>query len=539
MTAWIALGITVPCASAPARGFDVSQPRSDLILIAKTPDGTKPEYPPVAFFHDRHTLALKERADSCGICHAAAGAEKTFSSFAYKDTAVSGAKSPGDLYHASCTGCHTEMGRNGRKTGPPQAACRNCHSDALAAPPQRPVRLDKALHYLHIASPKIPASLDGRNCGSCHHVEEDSCYTCHPAAGAIPVNKIKGDAPPPLRQASHQSCIHCHLSVKSAGGKSAETIPVTCSACHGPEAQKASAARTAYPDVPRLQRGQPDARLLLPMAKKNIKFTGMQAPISFNHKLHENVNTDCRGCHHKKIGDCTSCHPLEGNDSGDHISLHTAMHSKKAKQSCVGCHEAQMRKKIYAAGYANMRRGNALYAACAFCHAASEGGGRERAKYRGIYDLSPEEKTKTAGEEAAKRAANAAAPSARKAVPERLEISLLSEKYHPVGLPHARIIAALQKSFRSNRLASAFHVRADALCRTCHHNSGREAWKPLKCVSCHMVAKHIPKGFIVNLENAYHRQCITCHEALQQKPLGEDCEGCHKKIAEKQGGSRD
>jgi hypothetical protein len=273
---------------------------------------------------------------------------------------------------------------------------------------------------------------------------------------------------------------------------------------------------------------QPDVKLLLPVAGENIKITGMLPPVSFNHKFHEEKSGDCRSCHHKKIGDCVSCHPLEGNESGNHTTLFTVMHSREAKQSCIGCHESQKQKSICLGCHSGGRHsGNSE--ACVTCHTKPAKIGLEQAEDGSLLRLPGEEATRLAQSEAERRAMENADSFTKKSIPEKVVINILSNENGPVHLPHGKIIETLRKSLKGDRLVDAFHVRADTLCQGCHHNSGRDAWNPSKCASCHGSSTQISKNITPNLKDAYHAHCTTCHEALQQQPLSGNCEGCHQK----------
>ncbi len=80
-------------------------------------------------------------------------------------------------------------------------------------------------------------------------------------------------------------------------------------------------------------------------------------------------------------------------------------------------------------------------------------------------------------------------------------------------------------------------------CAECHHvyKDGKNVWtegeKVEKCSKCHPViwpkGKKKKKGVAMKLQNAYHKNCKTCHKALakEDKPTGpfKKCTKCHEK----------
>jgi hypothetical protein len=79
------------------------------------------------------------------------------------------------------------------------------------------------------------------------------------------------------------------------------------------------------------------------------------------------------------------------------------------------------------------------------------------------------------------------------------------------------------------------HMEAELSCKDCHHlyENGKnildeskleEGNKDLRCVACH------GRGSRLNLEEAFHNQCIGCHRKAQRenkKAVPQYCGGCH------------
>ena len=80
-------------------------------------------------------------------------------------------------------------------------------------------------------------------------------------------------------------------------------------------------------------------------------------------------------------------------------------------------------------------------------------------------------------------------------------------------------------------------------CTECHHvyEGGKNVWKEgdhvEKCSKCHPLVwpkgKKKKKGEAIKLQNAYHKNCKTCHKKLlkAKKPTGptKKCNKCHAK----------
>ena len=75
-------------------------------------------------------------------------------------------------------------------------------------------------------------------------------------------------------------------------------------------------------------------------------------------------------------------------------------------------------------------------------------------------------------------------------------------------------------------------------CTECHHDyqDGKNIWTkkdPVKkCVSCHDPGKK--QGDVIKLQNAYHKNCKTCHKKLVKEKRSKTspfkkCSGCHQK----------
>ncbi len=536
--------------------------RADVVIIDAMAADKKLELPPVTFLHDQHTRAMAAQQKDCATCHKPAekGPDGAYS-FAFMGADKVKGDALKDLFHKNCIGCHAALARESKKTGPLEAECRRCHTRPDVADERQDIGFDKVLHFKHTATSAIPPKDDPKkNCAACHHVydsatqklvwgkdKEDSCRACHmiPADRdkALKKNPLAKDDQgelakrPTLPDAAHAACVNCHQSIAAKKQADIKTGPVECAGCHSIEAQAKLKAELGNDlvagSIPRLERGQPDAVLLLPVpGKKDAEVAGTMRPVSFNHKLHEAKNADCRTCHHKKIAACGECHTLEGKAEGGFVNLAQAMHKVDSARSCVGCHNAQTMKPSCAGCHSTMPK-ELPKDSCGQCHTAPQGVAPEKAEDGSLMKLGKEERAGLAAAEVARRDARAAQVIEDKDIPETVTIGLLSNEYEPAKLPHRKIVKALMARQSNSTLAKAFHADPTTLCQGCHHNSPATKTPP-KCASCHAadVAPGAP-GNRPALKAAYHLQCMTCHARMDQKPAQTECADCHKPRANK------
>lgn len=515
---------------SPAPGKTPAPPRTDRIIIDTLAAYGKLELPPVAYFHDKHTEALAKEKKDCSTCHLT---ENGRMSFAYRRTSATRPEEIQGIYHAGCIGCHMEMAAQNKKTGPLDGFCRSCHNAAPPAAQPLPARLDKLLHYRHVASPDISAPKDKNNCGVCHHQadpqtgkliyvkgKEDSCLTCH---GEKAVGRV-----PSLRTASHEQCVRCHLELGAKGVKKNGPYE-SCAACHSAAGQALIAkSNQAYveklPDrqVPRLMRGQPDAVLLTWLEKKApAEPAARMDPVPFNHKAHEAYTDSCRSCHHTGISSCSSCHTLLGDKAGGGVTYEQAMHSPTSSHSCIGCHAARTRQPDCAGCHATMARKDAPDG-CRLCHQPLPKG---TLPLNELASLTPEQRTAVAEIMLKSRPAQPA-PLPPGQLPGTVIIGELSREYEPVAFDHADHVAKLAKAVQGSRLAQYFHGEALTLCQGCHHNSPASLTPP-RCSSCHARDFDPRQPARPGLQAAYHGQCMSCHKEMQVKLAATACQECH------------
>lgn len=502
-------------------------PAGRVILYPATADG-KGELPPVPFDHDAHAKVMQDRGQDCTSCHkpAAQGesdAGKTALSYAFKNTREKSAKSAKDLFHDGCISCHAAQAKTGKPSGPQEAECRACHNAPAAAQNAKPFdpALDKGLHARHITSRDVtapgkkPGTVAPVNCAACHHpiagdatgkTTRESCRSCHE----------------PFRQTAHDNCISCHLTVTKAKKPSG---PVNCAGCHDAATWN---KYTRPAKVPPLFAGQPASRLMTPQPAKDGKDAPTSLPpVPFNHKVHENALPSCRSCHHSTLKSCSSCHTTEGSPQGGGVTLPQAMHKADSTYSCVGCHEKRKTTTTQCAGCHTPKPVAMVKQDCAFCH---KGATPDQAKAAGAKAGMSAPATTPPATPAPTGDATPAAPPAP---PEKVTIGGLSNEFEPSVLPHGDIIRALNKGITAAAPSmTAMHTENYTACQACHHNSPPSATPP-KCASCH--EKSAPAGAARPdsrplLKEAYHQQCMGCHDRMQiKKPANTDCAACHTK----------
>lgn len=297
--------------------------------------------------------------------------------------------------------------------------------------------------------------------------EEDSCRACHLKRSEQAAFLEQGLSAEELEvsgigvllrrvsleEAMHTACVNCHLSIRERAKMNVERTPVpaagpvNCQGCHNASYAAAMQVRIAEapvppfvfgsgksgreveqlpgwawnpafaqdfakgPDadeqdaggIPRLQRGQPDAVLILAAPLPSFitdsgTGSGFMSPVSFNHAFHEGQVNNCRSCHHVKIAACTSCHliggtPEPGRDFSatgmrknvpqaslfeggpqqpSTVPLALAMHAADSERSCIGCHN-RVKEQAACAGCHVSLPARISQASCASCHAMPPG----------------------------------------------------------------------------------------------------------------------------------------------------------------------
>lgn len=501
--------------------------RVDALEIRIFEKGETHQMPPAIFMHDRHTSTLKDR--DCSACHEETdeGAEAALA-FEFKGTAELSSEAAKKRYHADCIGCHKDRAGQFEKTGPLVENCRGCHQPPSDVRPQRKqISFDRSLHFKHESAEPItyqPEKSD-ENCGACHHVydeqaekliykegEEGSCRYCHKPQRIDDTRSFKN--------AAHDDCVNCHRRFKEDDIKAG---PVECRGCHSAEGL---AEIERIRDVPRLDRGQPDARIMADWLAAAGESGEMPAQYmkaaAFDHLQHENAAADtCRKCHHESLEACRACHKSKGAEEGGFVSLERAMHDMDSERSCTGCHKDQNTAGQCAGCHAQMPETRFAGLDCEACHAL----GAERLK---PLPLGDEKKNAIAGS-AVKARPDRIRTVAEDRIPEELEIDVMVDEYQAAQMPHRKIVNTLVDKIGDNSLAAVFHKEAQTLCSGCHHNSP-PGLNPPKCTSCHTAAAKAPPGSDrPGLKAAYHGQCIECHKQMGlEEPAATDCKACHE-----------
>lgn len=499
--------------------------RWDGIFIQETEKGMKDEMPPVLFLHDLHTQALKGK--DCATCHL----KDTAGQYAFQF--MQAAETAGDarmtLFHDNCIGCHDQMRKDGRDSGPETENCRACHQQTPKTPVSRKIlSFDHALHYRHVSADTIKPTAPGMdgNCGNCHHeYDKDAKKTVYAPGkeGACAYCHLETDTDPAraLETVYHEACVNCHKSGKDK--KLKETGPVNCLGCHADEGLKAI---KTVASVPRMKRNQPDAVFMATSMKKAVadgeKPQLMAAPVAFNHLAHEKSVDSCKTCHHAALDECIACHTVTGDKKGGYIPLEKAMHDINDPASCVGCHRQTQKKNE-----------------CAGCHVWTQQARPEQTACNSCHQINMADASALPMNEEQQTAAALAAVAERKIpplaytdteVPDTVIIDTMKDTYEGAVLPHRKIVHTLLAGINKDGMGTWFHSEKYTMCQGCHHNSPMKTGVPPKCAACHN-----PKpgkktdGGRPGLTAAYHTQCMGCHNQMGiEKPAATDCVACHK-----------
>ena len=488
--------------------------RSDVITIDSLKAYGELEYAPVTFRHELHTEALRKAGKDCTACHVRDDKGKL--SLKFKRTGNTGKKAVEQIYHDNCIGCHKEMAAAGQQSGATE--CGGCHQLRPSSVSNRqPAGFDLSLHARHSAAFKD-------KCETCHHQydkttkklvyvkgQEESCRACHGEKATADVRS--------MQDAAHGECVTCHEERAAAGAK--ENGPLTCSGCHDASMQAKVKKLT---DIPRMKRNQPDVTLVSTIIAVEAGAAGApeaaMASVPFDHKAHEAYNDTCRVCHHKTLEACSKCHTSRGDEKGGYVTLEQAMHKTTAQQSCVGCHEKRQQKPECAGCHNSMPKGMEQKDSCAKCHV--------KKLDEPVGAMSAERKAAVAVELLDSRAV-ATANLSDSDIPEVVEIKDLVDQFQSAKFPHRKIVRALEKKVKDDKLAAVFHGDMLTLCQGCHHHSPASKTPP-RCVTCHSKTQVTETGFRPGLKGAFHKQCMGCHEAMKlEKPADTACVECHKK----------
>ena len=559
--AWILIGGTRNIHSMSPEIDGPKKTLSTPIIIDHKGKATKLDRAPVVFDHDTHTkVLLKDNPLNCALCHVIKEKDPSFGNsevgvFKFPKKAVEMNDKAAIMYgyHNECISCHKKMRSEGKKSGPEIGMCGKCH-DRKARPRKvswswKPMfnYKDHAKHVETVNKLKDPAGFNiagavpvegtlkdtNKNCMICHHVydeklkklyyksdTENECSACHKSTGQKGVRSIA--------DVSHAACIGCHMKVAETISKDPKALfledrnkgdqkksgPIDCKGCHG---EHKTIPLKEIAALPRLERGQKDVMDLTFQEKSNSQTVPGLVPrmqaTPFNHKSHEPRVQFCNSCHHYSLEKCSSCHTLQGdNAKGGGISYEQAFHLMSAKVSCAGCHQTTVTsQKCY--GCHQWRQTSVLpQSTCPVCHK-----GPSQGKIAEVPPITLSlDKDK---------------------FPDKVTIKGLEKEFKAVDFPHAKIANKLNSISNDNSLARTFHASKGqmTICFGCHHRmeaSGNQPNKFPACATCHGKPFDPKDPGRLGTLGAYHRQCIGCHKAMDQKPLGLECVKCH---AEKDG----
>jgi hypothetical protein len=91
------------------------------------------------------------------------------------------------------------------------------------------------------------------------------------------------------------------------------------------------------------------------------------------------------------------------------------------------------------------------------------------------------------------------------------------------------IIEKTEDHYGPVRFMHAKHAAVTKDCALCHHYRPLDeaASETVRCSACHQEPFNQDHPERLGLKAAYHQQCMTCHQEMNQGPI--DCAGCHRK----------
>ncbi|MFO7597013.1 MAG: cytochrome c3 family protein [Desulfocurvibacter africanus] len=215
-----------------------------------------------------------------------------------------------------------------------------------------------------------------------------------------------------------------------------------------------------------------------------ILFDNTGGKVVFAHlRHHRDYSIACETCHHENAPQgaeplpCGSCHPLAFDEQ--YVKQHVA--SFPDKTYCIQCHHLE---------YAKLNFGHdehVEYAGgdCQACHHGPD----IEPEPQSCRSCHPEEK-----------------PESGDSMPDQMEAG------------HTRCASCHQDMF-DHGLTS---------CKSCHVEADMTKWHGdfTGCAQCH--DEHPEKELVLTRTNAFHDQCMSCHEERRQGPYkDDDCNKCH------------
>ncbi len=303
-------------------------------------------------------------------------------------------------FHSLCLTCHFKFKKEGKKAGPLE--CCKCHTgkyrsikDLKGVP--RPDRGQKDMYFLFVKNARMKGvPFDHKfhenqvaSCRVCHHERLKACKDCHTLAGSP-----KGDYVNLITvyhsMFSKRSCRGCHYKEIESNGN--------CMGCHhffnladaGLELGNKRECKICHTGKKKLLQTNKisikasDLKVIKkeviikklskefkPVKMEHLKMIKKLIEVSNNDKLatyfHRNLETICRGCHHKsniqaelkknQMPGCSNCHSvgfdpnyperprLEAAYHGECIKCHEYMGIKKAL-NCTACHKYKKEANI-------------------------------------------------------------------------------------------------------------------------------------------------------------------------------------------------
>ncbi len=523
-----------------------------VLMIKHLGDAKRLQKAAVAFDHDMHTKALDSGSNrDCQACHIVRQNDpfdpnRKLDVYIFPKEQLDRSNISQIMvgYHNACGSCHKTMAAEGKKTGPQIGMCGKCHSRKTGnnnmtwgwSPIFNYVRhathLDKINKNHKIHDYNIAGSVEMRGeprepnsrCQLCHHSydektkklyyvkdSENSCGACHKSTDEKNLRS--------LRNVVHAACIGCHTKANEGSKKDVQPIsspgsrnvaPVQCIGCHK---EHESPTPEQIAQTPRLMRGQKDFMALsyrepgqnnaTPASRSRMK------SVHFNHKSHEPRAQFCNSCHHHSLEPCKNCHTITGDKTkGGGVSYERAFHLVTSQTACIGCHESAKSVSKCAGCHSAMPDRGLPESTCVVCHSGQvEGKPLELPDLPTTFD--------------------------KERVPEKVLIKTTEKEFKPVDFAHGKIVASLTRISNQSSLAKVFHAPKgeNAICSGCHHRTEQAAAQSKKvpaCVSCH-TRRFDPSNLgRPGILAAYHRQCMGCHEAMNQKPASLECEKCHQ-----------
>ncbi|WP_038056785.1 sulfate respiration complex hexadecaheme cytochrome HmcA [Thermodesulfobacterium hydrogeniphilum] len=306
-----------------------------------------------------------------------------------------------NAFHSLCLSCHFKLKKENKKAGP--IVCSKCHTgkyktiaELKKVPCPERGQKDKYFLFVKNLSKMKGVPFDHKfhenevaKCRTCHHERLKACKDCHTIGGSSKGDYInlvtayhslfsdRSCRGCHYRQIkSNKNCLSCHYFFNLAEARSELADERSCKICHTGKKELLPTKKLSLEglNLKKIKKEITIKKLskeFEPAKMPHLKMINKLVEVSNNSKLatyfHRNLETICRGCHHKsnvkaeleknKLPLCSNCHSVDFDPlHPERPRLQAAYHNQ-----CIKCHEnMQIKKAINCTDCHKYKKGNKL-----------------------------------------------------------------------------------------------------------------------------------------------------------------------------------